>query len=143
MSRRIEATFALFSLSYSASVPQCKTSRPPVLQSTAMKQLSALLSLCVVAAMAPGGDAASRPSIDGAAFLEHIKVLASDRYAGRAPGGPGESLTVAYLEDQFRRMGLGPGNTDGTYVQTVPLVSITAAPDAHLTLQRGGESRVL
>jgi Zn-dependent M28 family amino/carboxypeptidase len=108
-----------------------------------MKQLSALLSLCVVAAMAPGGDAASRPSIDGAAFLEHIKVLASDRYAGRAPGGPGESLTVAYLEDQFRRMGLGPGNTDGTYVQTVPLVSITAAPDAHLTLQRGGESRVL
>ena len=108
----------------------------------AMKHLTALVSIVALAATA-AGHAAARPSIDSATFLEHIKVLASDRFAGRAPGGPGEDLTVTYLEDQFRRLGLKPGNTDGTYTQTVPLVSITAAPDAHLTLQRGGDTRVL
>jgi Zn-dependent M28 family amino/carboxypeptidase len=84
-----------------------------------------------------------RPTIDSTAFMEHIKVLASDRFEGRAPGGKGEDLTVAYLEEQFRRMGVEPGNTDGAYVQKVPLVGITAAEDAHLTLKHGSDTRVL
>ena len=37
----------------------------------------------------------------------------SSRAAG--PGTPGEEKTVAYLTDQFRQMGLKPGNPDGTY----------------------------
>ena len=66
------------------------------------------------------------PDIDADAVLAHTKVLASDEYGGRAPGTKGEELTVNYLVEQFKKIGLKPGNRDGTYVQKVPLVGITA-----------------
>ena len=59
-------------------------------------------------------------------ILEHIKVLASDEFEGRGPGTPGEEKTVAYLTGQFQKMGLKPGNPDGTFVQDVPLVGFQA-----------------
>jgi len=71
---------------------------------------------------------ASLPTTDGQAMLEHIKVLSADDFEGRAPGTPGEDKTVEYLEKEFREIGLAPGNTDGTFVQKVPLVGITPAP---------------
>jgi Zn-dependent M28 family amino/carboxypeptidase len=76
------------------------------------------------------------PGIDASAVLSHVKTLASDAFEGRAPGTAGEEKTVAYLVDQFRKMGLKPGNPDGTFVQKVPLVGITptAAP---LTISGG------
>jgi Zn-dependent M28 family amino/carboxypeptidase len=77
------------------------------------------------------------PAIDPAAVLSHVKTLASDAFEGRAPGTPGEEKTVAYLVEAFRRLGLKPGNPDGTYVQKVPLVGITPAP-APLTITGGG-----
>jgi len=77
------------------------------------------------------------PDIDTDALLAHVKELSSDRYAGRAPGTNGESLTVAYLVDHFRRLGLKPGNTDGTFTQKVPLVGITAT-GGPLALVKGG-----
>jgi Zn-dependent M28 family amino/carboxypeptidase len=107
-----------------------------------MTHVFTLLFISVLALTVTGHTAAP-PSIDGKAFFEHIQVLASDRFEGRAPGSKGEDLTVTYLEEQFRRLGLKPGNTDGTYIQNVPLVGITAAPDADLTLRRGTETRVL
>src|SRR5688500_8665767 len=55
--------------------------------------------------------------IDADELLRHIAVLSSDEFEGRGPGTRGEELTVAYLTDQFRRLGLAPGNPDGTYVQ--------------------------
>ena len=60
-------------------------------------------------------------------------MLSSDEYEGRAPGSKGETLSVAYLVDQFKKIGLKPGNTDGTYVQKVPLVGVQTAPDATLS----------
>jgi Zn-dependent M28 family amino/carboxypeptidase len=83
------------------------------------------------------------PRIDAAAILAHIKVLASDQYEGRAPGTKGEELTVTYLSDQFRKMGLKPGNTDGTYVQNVPLVGITPDPSMALTFKTAGQAETL
>ncbi|MGE3705956.1 MAG: M28 family metallopeptidase [Vicinamibacterales bacterium] len=82
------------------------------------------------------------PDVNVDATLAHAKELASDRYQGRAPGGPGEALTVAYLTDQFRTLGLKPGSPDGTFVQEVPLVGITSQADG-LTLQKGTEQRRL
>ena len=66
------------------------------------------------------------PDIDTDAVLAHTRILASDEYGGRGPGTKGEELTVNYLVEQFKKIGLKPGNTDGTYVQKVPLVGITA-----------------
>src|SRR5436305_6740912 len=76
------------------------------------------------------------PPIDTDALLAHTKVLSSDEYEGRAPGSKGETLSVTYIADQFKKVGLKPGNTDGTYFQKVPLVGITptAAP---LVFKRG------
>lgn len=65
-------------------------------------------------------------SITSDGFMTHIKVLASDEYEGRAPGTKGEELTVAYLSEQFSRLGLKPGNPDGSYRQKVGLVGITS-----------------
>lgn len=79
------------------------------------------------------------PDVDIDALLAHVKEISSDRYEGRAPGTNGESLTVAYLVDQFRRLGLKPGNTDGTFMQRVPLVGITAT-GGPLTLAKSGET---
>jgi Zn-dependent M28 family amino/carboxypeptidase len=83
------------------------------------------------------------PAIDGSAVLGHVKVLASDEYEGRAPGTKGEDLTVAYIADQFKKVGLEPGNPDGTYLQRVPLVAITPDPSAVLTLKKGAKEQKL
>jgi Zn-dependent M28 family amino/carboxypeptidase len=61
-------------------------------------------------------------------LLAHIKVLASDEFEGRAPGSKGEDLSVKYITDQFKKIGLKPGNSDGTYTQEVPLAGIKSEP---------------
>ena len=61
-------------------------------------------------------------------LLAHIKVLASDEFEGRAPGSKGEELSVKYITDQFKKIGLTPGNPDGTYTQEVPLAGIKSEP---------------
>src|SRR4051812_11762565 len=61
-------------------------------------------------------------------LLQHIKVLSSDEFEGRAPGTPGEERTVNYLVSEFKRLGLAPGNPDGSYIQNVPLVGFRARP---------------
>src|ERR1051325_2428636 len=58
-------------------------------------------------------------------LVEHIAVLSSDKFEGRAPGTPGENLTVDYLVSEYKRLGLRPGNPDGTYIQKVPLAGFT------------------
>jgi hypothetical protein len=60
-------------------------------------------------------------------FLEHVKVLSSDEYEGRLPGTHGAELTVQYITDQFKKVGLAPGNPDGTYLQQVSLDGIRSA----------------
>ena len=57
-------------------------------------------------------------SIKPGSILDHIKVLASDEFEGRGPGTPGEEKTVTYLTAQFQKMGLKPGNPDGTFTKT-------------------------
>ncbi len=81
--------------------------------------------------------AVSFPQIDANTVLQHTKVLASDEYEGRAPGTKGEDLTVAYIEEQFKQAGVKPGNTDGTYIQKVPLVGITPEGSPTLTFSKG------
>src|SRR5205085_1798354 len=58
------------------------------------------------------------------ALLSHIKTLASNEFEGRAPGSKGEELSIKYIADQFKSIGLKPGNPDGSYFQEVPLAGI-------------------
>lgn len=72
--------------------------------------------------------AASGPDTgpDPERLLNHVRVLASDEYEGRAPGTAGEEHAVTYLIEQFKALGLEPGNPDGTFFQSVPLMGITS-----------------
>ena len=67
-------------------------------------------------------------------LLAHIKVLASDEFEGRAPGTKGEELSVKYISDQSKKIGLKPGNPDGTYTQEVPLAGIKGEPRMSFTI---------
>jgi len=65
-------------------------------------------------------------AINADSLVSEIKTLSSDEFEGRKPGSPGEEKTIAYMQRQFRQIGLKPGNPDGTYLQNVPLAGITS-----------------
>jgi Zn-dependent M28 family amino/carboxypeptidase len=88
-------------------------------------------------------DPAAWPTFSADAIVEHVKVLSSDKFEGRAPGSHGEELTIEYLVGQFKALGLKPGNTDGTYIQNVPLVSMTANPATSLSFKKGATGQKL
>lgn len=82
-------------------------------------------------------------AIDTATLMQHVRVLADDSLLGRLPGSAGEDKTIAYLESQFKAIGLAPGNPDGTYIQKVPLVGITVQGAPALTFAKGGSRTTL
>ena len=82
------------------------------------------------------------PDIDTDRLLAHTRKLSSDEFEGRLPGTMGETLTVNYLVEEFKAMGLKPGNSDGTFVQKVPLVGITPAPATLVFRNKGREERL-
>ena len=105
--------------------------------------LAAGLAACASGAHDPDPAAVHRAEsrIEAADMLRDIRVLASDEFEGRAPGSRGEQLTVDYLQREFQRLGLGPGNRDGSYVQRVPMVGITSTPS--MTVSVGGVSTAI
>src|ERR1700675_796083 len=88
-----------------------------------------LLAACAVKPKLPPPST----DIDEAVFRTHVRMLASDDFEGRKPGTPGDEKTVAYLVEQFRKLGLKPGNGE-SYLQQVPMVEILAGADASLSI---------
>ncbi|QGZ94809.1 M28 family peptidase [Terricaulis silvestris] len=80
------------------------------------------------------------------ALMQHIRVLSSDEFEGRAPGTNGERLTLEYIERMFAGAGLQPGVTlpDGTrsWRQETPLIAatLTEAPTLTFTGRDGARS---
>lgn len=72
----------------------------------------------------------------------HIELLASDEYGGRMPFSEGETKTVSYLESEFKSYGLQPGNGD-SYLQDVPLASITSIAAPSMSVSSAGEKITL
>ena len=69
-------------------------------------------------------------------LAKHIAVLASDEYEGRKPFTRAETKTINYLQQQFKRLGLQPGNGK-SYFQPVPMVNIeTKAADKMIVKRR-------
>ncbi len=102
-----------------------------------------MLLLCSGCSRGPSAPEAGLRAITADRLLAQTRTLASDEFEGRAPGGTGEQRTIQYLEAQLRQFGLEPGDPDGTYLQKVPLVGITADPTMTLTIaQRGRAERL-
>ncbi|MDR0794231.1 MAG: peptidase M28, partial [Chitinophagaceae bacterium] len=77
---------------------------------------------------------------DGLAFfnadtlISYVKVLASDSFQGRKPFTEGETRTIDYLQQQYKAIGLAPGNGD-SYLQDVPMIDIFSHPDPAMQVQ--------
>ncbi len=76
-------------------------------------------------------------SITDNEIATHVKEIASDKYMGRSPTGPGEKLLLEYLIKNFKQYGFQPGNGD-SFLQPVDLVEIVGNEDQVLTI--GGKA---
>ena len=109
-----------------------------------MKQLQllslSLFSSAILIGCSPQSNEVANPAVEAvsetaeieAMLHEHIAVLASDEFEGRAPATPGEEKTINYLRSEFEALGIGPGNGD-SYFQSVTVTEVTTASDAVLT----------
>ncbi len=70
----------------------------------------------------------------------NLVKLSSDEFMGRMPFTEGEKLTTSFLEQEFKAMGLEPGNGD-SYFQDVPMVSIISRPAEQMEFK--GKSKSL
>ncbi len=91
----------------------------------------------------PRGETTSGTAISAERLMAHVRALSADDFGGRAPGSEGERKTVAYVTEAFRAYGLAPGNPDGTFVQKVPLVGITATDRSRVYLGTGRDREEL
>ena len=110
-----------------------------------MKNLSLFVPVLVL--VAASAKAAEPPRFDAARLSQHVKVLASDGFEGRAPDSAGETKTVKYLIDQFKAAGLKPGGDVAHgkrgWTQDVPLGRFEIKGPVELTLNAGNSSQVL
>jgi Zn-dependent M28 family amino/carboxypeptidase len=79
------------------------------------------------------------PQINAADFAQFDKTLSSDEFGGRKPGTAAEPRTTGWLVEQFKRMGLQPGN-HGSWFQTVPADS-TKLTNTDVTLDISAQGK--
>lgn len=106
--------------------------------------VAALMMLAAAPALAQGPQVqgAQIPGISAQSIREHTRELSGDAYEGRAPATPGERKTIDYIATALKAAGAVPVSGD-SYFQQVPLVEITANPDAALTVAGGKGKTVL
>ena len=76
----------------------------------------------------------TRVKIDPEKIRAHVKYLASDTLEGRGTGQKGGDMAAEYIAAQFKSYGLQPASDAGTYLQSVPMVSMKTLPDTTFTL---------
>jgi Zn-dependent M28 family amino/carboxypeptidase len=101
-----------------------------------------LIALAAVSCSPTSADLAAddaQSSITLKGLEQHVKALASDEFQGRKPFTEGETKTLAYLQQEFKRIGLEPGNGD-SYLQEVPMVEITPTADSIMLVKAGNKA---
>jgi Zn-dependent M28 family amino/carboxypeptidase len=95
----------------------------------------ALAGLLALSVTAPSAVAATDTGpIDPARLSATVEDLSSDPFQGRAPGTPGEAVTVDYLIGRLKALGLEPGGENGGWTQPVPLVHTQAGKPTDLRI---------
>jgi Zn-dependent M28 family amino/carboxypeptidase len=74
--------------------------------------------------------ASALDSITADRLLDHITILASDQFEGRAPGTEGEKLTLDYLTGMCRELKLEPAGDGGSYLQSMPVTGLSMTGQA-------------
>lgn len=84
----------------------------------------------------------SAQSITETSIKKHIIVLSSDEFQGRAPATEGEEMTVDYLVNEFKNIGLTGGLENDEFVQDVPATGQSTLKMTML-LRSNGQNRSL
>lgn len=69
-----------------------------------------------------------------AAMKAHVMFLASDAMKGRDAGSPEYDIAAQYVASQFYAAGLSPAGDNGSYLQSVPLISYKLADKGSFVL---------
>ncbi|HSF54898.1 MAG TPA: M28 family metallopeptidase, partial [Algoriphagus sp.] len=72
----------------------------------------------------------------------NLITLSSDEFMGRMPFTEGEKKTTSFIESEFKKIGLEPGNGD-SFFQDVPLVSIVSTPQGNIELKTSSTNHSL
>lgn len=80
-------------------------------------------------------------SITAEDLSKDVAILSSDEFEGRAPASKGEEKTIKFLKEEFQKLGLKPGNGE-SFFQEVPMVEITADPEAKLEIKGDKKSNL-
>lgn len=83
-------------------------------------------------------DSIAMATISEDSYSKNVATLSSDEFEGRMPFTKGDSLTVHYIESQFKELGLQPGNGQ-SFFQEVPMVEITSKPISPTLTFKGKE----
>lgn len=86
--------------------------------------LTALLAVLLIGCTQPSDFHQAMNQINENDYRKMVSILGSDTFEGRLPGSAGEQKTVAYLESEFKKLGLIPA-FNGSYFQEVPLIGFT------------------
>jgi Zn-dependent M28 family amino/carboxypeptidase len=104
---------------------------------------AALTLFAVAAASATWAEPTGAQQISAQRLSDITRELASEPYAGRGPGGPGEARTVDFIVRQFQALGLQPAGDNGGWTEAVPLWRYQTQPGGAYTLTAGGKSKAL
>ncbi len=99
-----------------------------------MKKYILWLMCCLSLLVFPAVSQQDKFSFNADQYQQDVQVLASDKFGGRAPLSAGEALTLEYLVNSFKNMGLEPGYK-GSYLQAVPLAQINSNADMTLNIE--------
>lgn len=81
-------------------------------------------------------------SADESDFRNYTKTLSSDEFGGRKPLTKYEDITVSYIADEFRKLGLQPAN-NGSYFQDVPLLDVTLKTKGNKFTVKGPKGKTI
>jgi Zn-dependent M28 family amino/carboxypeptidase len=87
-----------------------------------------------VSARLPGTAFAAMQKIDPERIRAHVRFLSHDLLEGRGTGQRGGDIAAEYITTQFALYRLRPAGDSGTYLQKVPMVGITPAPETTFSL---------
>lgn len=79
------------------------------------------------------------PAISAQRLSDITRELASEPYAGRAPGGPGEQKTIDFIVGEFKALGLKPAGDNGGWTQSVPLRRYQTSPGGDYAISVRGQ----
>jgi Zn-dependent M28 family amino/carboxypeptidase len=112
------------------------------------KIFMALLALAVPAALpaqvtVPAAAEKAASVIDEKSLVGPVRFVADDLLEGRGPASRGDRLTQLYLGTTLEYLGFEPAFENGSYIQPVDVVSVTADVPKTWQFRKGGQNLTL